>query len=303
MTGWGHALPPGIVTNGDWERRLDTTSEWIVERTGIHSRRVGGTTVSLAVEAAQASLDRAERDARDLGLIVVATTTPDRVIPTTSTDVAGAFGVSCGAFDVSATCAGFVYALVVAFTYCASVKQPVLVIGADTVTRLADPEDRSTAVLFGDGAGALLLEPNGSSSALLSWDLGSDADATIMNCELGGFVYMAGKEVFVRAVQLGAESAKSALKDAGLSPSDVDLFVPHQANRRIMDALARRLAIPSERVASVIEHTGNTSAASVPMALSMYAEDGHLAGDDVVLLNAFGGGMTIASAVLRWPDR
>src|SRR5438270_182837 len=192
ITGWGGALPEAIVTNADWQARLDTSDEWIVERTGIRSRFVGGSTVELAVAAGPAAHE------------------------------------------------------------------------------------------------------------LLGWSLGCQLEPDILNCELGGFMFMAGQEVFVRAVQLAAASAWEALRDGGVSACDVDVFIPHQANSRIMDALARRLGIPNERVASIIDYTGNTSSASIPLALAKFVDDGRIGPGDIVLLSAFGGGMTSASAVLKW---
>jgi len=301
ITGWGQQRPAPVVTNADWAARLDTSDAWIVERTGIRTRRIGGTTVQLAVDAGRAALDRARRSAAELALVVVATTSPDRVIPPTSTEVAGHLDARCGAFDLGATCSGFVYGLVVGFACCRQLDRAVLVIGADTITRLADPADRSMAVLFGDGAGAVLIEPTEGPSDLLGWSLGCDAGfAGILDCELGGYMRMDGGEVFLAAVHLGEESAQTALKDAGVTVDDVDLFIPHQANGRITDALARRLGIPPERTVSTIEHTGNTSSASIPLAIADCANDGRLRPGAILLLSAFGGGMTTASAVLRW---
>jgi 3-oxoacyl-[acyl-carrier-protein] synthase-3 len=301
IVGWGKQQPDTVVTNADWAARLDTSDEWIVERTGIRSRRVGGTTVELAADAARVALGRSGRSPADLGLVIVATTSPDRVIPPTSTEVAGRLGTRCGAFDLGATCAGFVYGLVVGSELCAGLDQPVLVIGADTITRLADPTDRSMAVLFGDGAGAVVLAPNDHGSDLLGSSLGCDAEyAPILHCATGGYMYMAGRDVFLAAVHVAEESSLAALKDAGVTVDDVDLFVPHQANARIMEALARRLGLGADRLVNVIGHSGNTSSASIPMALAEAREAGRLQAGDVVLLTAFGGGMTVASAVVRW---
>ena len=302
-TGCGRFLPETVVTNDDLATRLDTSDEWIVERTGIRSRRVGGTTVGNATEAARRALADAGRSADELGLIVVATTTPDRVVPPTATEVAEHLDVQCGAFDLSATCAGFVYGVVVAGELCARLRQPGVVVGADAITRIVDPADRSVGVLFGDGAGAVVLEPTDGEAGLLGWSMRTEPCAEILKCELGGYVSMNGQELFYKAIHAAEESALAALKEAGLEAGDVDLFVPHQANTRIIDALARRVGIESDKVVSVIEHTGNTSAASIPIGLCAAAGDGRLRPGAVVLMTAFGGGMTLASAVLRWGER
>lgn len=310
VTGWGGALPPTVVTNTELAARLDTTDDWIVERTGIHERRTGGTVGDLSTRAGEAAIRSAGIAPASVDLLVLATMTPDLTMPATSAAVSGALGLGGGAFDVNAACSGFVYAL---FTgYAALLTGAVsraLVIGSDVMTTVVDRDDRSTAVLFGDGAGALVLEadtdrPIGSgdgSDAFLGWDFGVDASAhDLLRAELGGTITMEGREVYRRAVRATAESASAALKRAGTEPEDVDLFVPHQANRRIIEAVAERIRIPLERTAVTVHRTGNTSAASIPMALAEAADTGRVSDGDTVLVSGFGAGMTWASAVFRW---
>ena len=301
ITGWGAALPDTVVTNAQLEQRLDTSDAWIVERSGIRERRVGGTVSSLATDAGRRALARAALDPAEVELLVLATCTPDLAVPATSAAVHHALGLSGGAFDVNAACAGFVYALVAAHgAMHASGARHALLVGADCVSRLTDPDDRATAVLFADGAAALVLEAR-HDGGLLSVDLGVDGSAhDLLTCPHGGYMAMEGKEVFRRAVRITVESASAALERAKLSPEDVALFVPHQANLRIIEAVATRLAIPMERVAVVVDRTGNTSSASVPLALADAADAGRLRPGDHVLLSGFGAGMAWASVVLRW---
>lgn len=301
VTGWGSALPDTVVTNDDLAARLDTTDAWIAERTGIHARHVGGTTGQLAVDAGRAALRSAGVEAASVDLVVLATTTPDQQMPATASTVQAALGTTAGAFDVNAACAGFVYGLVSGFGLAAIGAKRVLVIGADVMTRIVDQDDRNTAVLFGDGAGALLLDAVDGPGSLLGWDLGSDGDArSILYADIGGLTVMEGREVFRRAVRIVVQSATAALAKAGCSVADVALFVPHQANTRIVEAACSRLGLPLGRTALVLDRTGNTSAGSVPLALAEAAGAGRLDGGDIVLLVGFGAGLTWASAVLRW---
>jgi len=302
ITGWGAALPETVVTNKDLEARLDTNDAWIVERSGIRERRVGGTVSELATEAGRRAIDRAGASPSDVDLVVLATSTPDLAVPATSAKVHQTLGLSGSAFDVNAACAGFVYALVAAFgTLALSAAHRVLVVGADCLSRITDPDDRSTAVLFADGAGAVVVEGTDADGSLLAVDLGTDGSAyDLLTCPHGGFMAMEGREVFRRAVRVTVESATAALERAKLSAEDVSLFVPHQANLRIIEAAATRLGIPMERTAIVLDRTGNTSAATVPLALADAADAGRLAPGDVVLMTGFGAGMTWASLVLRW---
>ena len=302
ITGLGTALPPKVVSNADFEARLDTTDEWITERSGIRTRHMGGTTSGLAIEAGSKAIADAGIDADEIDLVVLATTTPDQVCPGTSAVVQDGLGLTCGAFDLNSACSGFVYALVACHGLMALGSfEHILLIGSETLSRITDQEDRSTAVLFADGAAAVVLKGVDGPGQLLGWDLGSDGSAQpILHCDHGGYFKMDGKEVFRRAVRVTVETAAAALDHAEVDAGDIALFVPHQANVRIMDAAAQRLGIPSERTAVVLDRTGNTSAASIPLALADAAGSGRLSPGDLVLLAGFGAGMTWASAVLRW---
>ncbi len=301
ITGWGTALPDTVVTNAQLEARLDTTDEWIVSRSGIRERHVGGTVSTLAIDAGRRALERAGLAPEQVDLLVLATCTPDLAVPATSAAVHFALGLSGGAFDVNAACAGFVYALVAAHgAVSCGAAQRVLVIGADCVSLLTDPDDRATAVLFADGAGAVVLEPS-DDDGLLAVDFGVDGSAhDLLTCAHGGYMEMEGKEVFRRAVRTTVDSASRALQRANLTPDDIALFVPHQANLRIIEAVASRLGVPMQRVAVVVDRTGNTSSASVPLALADASDAGRLRPGDHVLMSGFGAGMTWASTVVRW---
>ena len=301
VVGWGVALPDTAVTNADLEARLDTSDRWITERTGIRERRIGGTTGQLAAAAARQALTGADASTGSVELLVLATSTPDQQIPATASAVQEILGLTCGAFDVNAACSGFVYALVAGAGLAGIGARRVLVVGADVMSRLTDQDDRGTAVLFGDGAGAVVLDAVEGPGQLLGWDLGSDGSLRhLLQADVGGYIRMEGKEVFRRAVRVMVDSAEAAMARAGLTLADVDLLVPHQANTRIITAACERLGIPIERTAMVLDRTGNTSAASIPLALGDAAQSGKLAKGDVVLLVGFGAGMSWASAVLRW---
>jgi 3-oxoacyl-[acyl-carrier-protein] synthase-3 len=319
VSGWGMAVPERRVTNFDLAEIVDTSDEWITERTGIKERRVAGegeTTATLAVEAGMAAIKDAGIDPADIGCCIVATCTSEQPIPPTSSFVQDGLGLRCGAFDIDAACSGFVYALVAGASMVASgAMGPVLVIGAETLTRVVDPTDRSTIVLFGDGAGAVVLTPS-EETGLLAWDLGCDGSLTgLLGIPAGGsrepvtpealargdqWLKMDGREVFRRAVRVIVDSARTTLDNAGLAADDVDLFVPHQANVRIIDSAAGKLGLPPERTFVNIDRYGNTSAASVPIALAEAAEAGRLHPGDLVLLTGFGAGMSWASALVRW---
>jgi 3-oxoacyl-[acyl-carrier-protein] synthase III len=319
VAGWGVGLPEARLTNADLEARLDTTDAWIVERTGIRERRVAGpgeSTATLAVGAGAAAIKHAGMVPGDVDMLIVATATPEQPIPETSAVVQDGLGLTCGAFDVGAACAGFVYALVVGAALLAT-GQPrsVLIVGAETLTRITDPDDRSTCILFGDAAAAAVLVPS-DGPGLLAWDVGCDgAAAGLLEVPAGGsrlpasgatvaagqhFLHMEGREVFRRAVRVVVDSARATLERAGVAPHAVDLFVPHQANARIITAAADRLGIPPERTMVNLDRYGNTSAASIPLALAEAADDGRLGEGDLVLLAGFGAGMTWASALVRW---
>jgi len=322
ITGLGTAVPEQRLTNADLERMVDTNDAWIVERTGIRERRVAApdeTSATLGTDAAAAALKDAGLTPGDVGLLVVATTTPVQLFPSTAVRIQDALGLRCGAFDVMAACSGFVYGLVAAAGMMSAERgltpapgsgavqgRPSLVVGTETLTRVVDPTDRSTCILFGDGAGAAVVDHSEEAGGgLLSWDLGSDGSlVSLLEVPPGErWLRMEGKEVFRRAVRVVVESSSSVLARAGLKPADVDLFVPHQANVRIIDAVCSRIGIPSERTVVNIDRYGNTSAASIPLALAEAAEQGRLTGGEVVLLSGFGAGMTWASAVLRWEPR
>ncbi len=298
------AVPDGRLTNTDLERMLDTSDTWIVERTGIRERRVASpsdTAVTLGAAAGAAAIKDAGLTPGDIGLILVATCTAPQVLPSAASLVQELLGLRCGALDVGAACAGFVYGLVAAAGMAGD--QPVLLIGAETLTRITDPDDRSTRILFGDGAGAAVLgRPLDPTAGLLAWDLGCDGSAApLLEVPVGDrYMRMEGGEVFRRAVRIVVESAVIALERAGLTPADVDVFVPHQANLRIIEAACSRLRVPMERAVVNLDRYGNTSAASVPIAMTEASEQGRLHKGDIVLLSGFGAGMTWASAVLRW---
>jgi 3-oxoacyl-[acyl-carrier-protein] synthase-3 len=323
ITGWGTAVPDQRLTNADLEARVETTDEWIVERTGISERRVAGhdqTTASLAIEAGANAMKQATITPSDVDLLIVATATPEQPIPHTGAFVGDGLGLSCGSFDLAAGCAGFVYELVTGSALLtAGGLRHVLVIGAETLSRVVDPHDRGTCILFGDGAAAVVLEPTPATDdgpGLLAWDLGCDGSATgLLGIPAGGsrlpatpdtiedglqFIKMQGQEVFRRAVRAVVDSARATLERAGVTADDVDWFVPHQANARIIEAASNRLGIPAERTVVNISRYGNTSAASIPLALAEVAEAGELAAGDLVLMSGFGAGMTWGSALVRW---
>lgn len=322
VAGWGAAVPDGVVTNADLEARLDTSDAWIVERTGIRERRVAAaddTTASLAIAAGNAAIKRAELTPDAINLLVVATATPEQPIPHTGAFVGEGIGLRCGSFDLGAGCAGFVYALVAgASMLTAGALDHVLIVGAETLSRIINPEDRSTCILFGDAsAGVVLGRGTGDSGpGLLAWDLGCDGSATgLLEIRAGGsrrptspetlasedhYLRMAGQEVFRRAVRVVVESSATTLARAGVDAADVDWFIPHQANLRIIESAGKRLGIPSERTIVNIDQYGNTSAASIPLALTEAAESGRLEPGQLVLMSGFGAGMAWASALIRW---
>lgn len=301
ITGWGSALPDKVVTNDDLSRTLDTSDAWISERSGIRERHIGGTTAELSVESGRAALAMAGVDPASIDALVLSTTTPDRCVPATSATVQNALGLRCGAFDINAACSGFVYGLAIAHGLIALGSRKILLIGTDTLSRITDWEDRNTAVLFADGSGAVVLESVEGPGQLLGWDIDADGSAeNYLYAELGGFIKMEGKEVFRRAVRIMVDSAEKSLRAAGLTSADVDLVVPHQANIRIIQAACERLGVPMEKAATVLHYTGNTSSASIPLALVDAANAGRIAPGAIVLLVGFGAGMTAASALVRW---
>ena len=301
FTGWGRSLPEKIVSNCDLAKTIDTSDEWIRERTGIERRHIGGTTASLSIESGRKAMEMAGVDPSTIDALILATTTPDRTVPATSAAVQNGLGLRCGAFDVNAACSGFVYGLVTAHGLIAIGMKKVLVIGTDTLSRITDWSDRNTAILFADGSGAAVVEAVDGPGQLLGWDIDADGSLEdLLYAEIGGTLHMEGKEVFRRAVRIMVDSAQKSLKAAGLTTSDVTLVAPHQANLRIIEAACKRLDIPMSKAAWVGNETGNTSSASIPLALFDAADKNRLKTGDIVLLVGFGAGMTAASAVIKW---
>jgi 3-oxoacyl-[acyl-carrier-protein] synthase-3 len=321
ITGWGNAVPERRLTNADLEKMVDTSDAWITERTGIKERRIASasdTSASLAIEAGAAAIKQAGITPEDVDLLIVATASPEQPVPHTGAFVGDGLGLRCGSFDLGAGCAGSVYELVTGAALLTSGGlDHVLVIGVETLSRFMDPKDRGTLILFGDGAGAFVLAPSPDDGpGLLSWDLGCDGSATgLLEIPAGGsrmppsaesvandmhFVKMQGQEVFRRAVRVVVESSQATLAKAGVTAADVDWFVPHQANVRIIDAASTRLGIPMAQTVVNIERYGNTAAASIPIAVAEAADDGRLKDGDLMLVTGFGAGMTWGSALFRW---
>ncbi|KTT71019.1 beta-ketoacyl-ACP synthase III [Sphingomonas sanguinis] len=317
VTGTGSALPTRRVSNEELAQEVDTSDEWIVERTGIRFRHIAGpeeTTATLAADAAKAAIAAAGLSAQDIDLIVLATATPDQTFPATATKVQAMLGINdCVAFDVAAVCSGFLYAVQVADAMLRSgVQRRALVIGAETFSRILDWEDRTTCVLFGDGAGAMVLEAresadsdgrgilatklhaDGRHNGLLYVDGGPSTTGTV------GKLRMKGREVFRHAVVNLAQVMEESLGLAGLTSADVDWVVPHQANARILDATARKLNLAPEKVVVTVDRHANTSAASVPLALDTAVRDGRIRENDLIVLEAMGGGFTWGAAVIRF---
>ncbi len=319
LLGSGSALPKRVVTNDELAAQIDTSDEWIVERTGIRQRYIAGegeTTASLAIAAATAALADAGLSAEDIGLIIVATATPDNTFPATATKVQHALGCNGGiAFDVAAVCSGFLYAIATADSLLRTgMSKRALVIGAETFSRILDWEDRTTSVLFGDGAGAIVLgAPDGDAgeagdkAGILATRLHADGaqhdllyvDGGPSTTQTVGHLRMRGREVFRHAVVNLADVLGEVLEEAGISASDIDWVVPHQANARILDATARKLGIPAEKVVVTVDRHANTSAASVPLALDVARRDGRIKSGDLVMMEAMGGGFTWGATLVR----
>ncbi|MEL7485891.1 MAG: beta-ketoacyl-ACP synthase III [Pseudomonadota bacterium] len=316
VAGCGGYLPDNVVTNDDLAKRIDTSDDWIRERSGIRERRVADDdqhTSDLAVNAAQAALDDAGLNAGDIDLIIVATTTPDLTFPSTAAIVQAKLGVDRGAaFDIQAVCTGFVYALSTAEKFLVSGQHDrALVIGAETFTRILDWEDRSTCVLFGDGAGAMVLEARTEEDAGGRGVLGSYlrcdgrlvdllyVDGGVSSSGTTGHVRMQGNKVFREAVARISEAMVAVSADVGVDPREIDWFVPHQANKRIINGVVKKLDLRPDQVISTIETHGNTSAASIPLAYAVGVQDGRIKPGDLVMLEAMGGGLTWGAALLR----
>lgn len=321
ITATGSYLPDGVITNQDLEKIVDTTDDWIVGRTGIRERRVvdgGQATSDLASEAALRALKRAHLKPREIDLIMVATISGDMPFPSTACLVQKKIGAkNAAAFDLNAACSGFVYGLHVANSLVRSgAHQRILLIGAEVLSKFTDWEDRTTCILFGDGAGAVIVEPTKEKRGIMSTSIHSDGDLGDLIMLPGNgsrnpcsrdtilkrlqFIKMKGNETFRVAVRTLEEIATKTLEDNDLGPEDLSLLIPHQANVRIIQATAKRLNLPPEKVFMNIEKYGNTSAASVPIALDEAVQSGRINSGDNILLEAFGGGLTWASALLRW---
>ncbi|WP_420638221.1 beta-ketoacyl-ACP synthase III [Candidatus Poriferisocius sp.] len=302
IAGLGTAVGHRVVTNHDLAESLDTSDEWIVERTGIHERRIGGSCLELGAQAARLALNEADVDAADLDLIICATCTPDQVFPAVANRVQQELGAVCGAFDLNAACSGFTYAVTLAQSQIAAGMERVLVVGVDTLSRFTDWEDRTTAILFGDGAGAVVMTAaQNEDRGVLSTFMGSEGRfADLLVCDFGDYIRMDGKEVFRQAVRVMVAASRRVLEDAGLEASDVSVVIPHQANLRIIESAMKRLGVAQDRAATVLEVTGNTSSASIPLAMNAAREKGAISDDDIVLLVGFGAGMSVAAALLRW---
>ncbi|MEN3146503.1 beta-ketoacyl-ACP synthase III [Neorhizobium sp. IRAMC:178] len=318
VRGYGAALPKRVVTNRELEDIVETSDEWIVQRTGIRQRYIAGegeTTASLGEQAARAALENAGLTPGDIDLVLVATSTPDNTFPATAVNIQNRLGMTHGyAFDLQAVCTGFVYAMATADLHIrGGMAKRVLVIGAETFSRILDWKDRTTCVLFGDGAGALVLEAaegegtiadrgvltahlrsDGSHKDKLYVDGGPSSTGTV------GHLRMEGREVFKHAVGMITDVIDSAFAATGTTADDLDWLVPHQANRRIIDGSAKKLGIPLEKVVVTVDLHGNTSAASIPLALSVAASDGRIKKGDLVMLEAMGGGFTWGALLVRW---
>ena len=318
VRGNGAALPRRIMKNADFEGMVETSDEWIVQRTGIRQRHVASddeTTASLGEAAARAALDSAGMTPADIDLIILATSTPNNTFPATAVEIQNRLGMHHGfAFDMQAVCSGFVYAVATADLYIrGGLARRVLVIGSETFSRILDWNDRSTCVLFGDGAGALVLEAEEGTGAIadrgvLAASLRSDGahkeklfvDGGPSTTGTVGHLKMEGREVFKHAVGMITDVIEATFGEAGITAQDLDWFVPHQANKRIIDASARKLGIAEQKVVVTVDLHGNTSAASVPLALSVAVADGRIKKGDLVLLEAMGGGFTWGAVLLRW---
>jgi 3-oxoacyl-[acyl-carrier-protein] synthase-3 len=318
VLGCGSYLPERILTNAELAAKVDTSDEWIVQRTGIRQRHIaaeGEFTSHLAIKAALAALADAGVDAQSIDLIVLATSTPDNTFPATAVAVQSALGINHGAaFDLQAVCSGFIFALATADNFLrSSAFKRALVIGAETFSRILDWNDRGTCVLFGDGAGAIVLDAQPQSGVkpdrgVLTTHLRSDGrhksklyvDGGVSSTRTVGYLRMEGREVFKHAVGMITDVIVDAFKASGITADDIDWFVPHQANKRIIDASAHKLHIAPQKVVLTVDRHGNTSAASIPLALAVAVADGRVKKGDLVLLEAMGGGFTWGSALLRW---
>jgi len=320
ITGWGMSVPERVLTNAEMERMVDTSDEWITARTGIKQRHVaapGETASTLAIAASRQALERAGIEGQDLGLIIVATVCADYPFPSTANLVQHALGAQCGAFDIQAACSGFLYALSTAHQFISNGSaKHILIIGVEVLSRVVDYTDRTTCVLFGDGAGAVVLSASSQPGGVLGFTIGSDgARPDLLWIPTGGsaepateetirdrrnFVQMQGGEVFKFATRIMGTAMEEALAHAGLTADDMDLFIPHQANLRIIEAASKRLNLPTEKVFVNIQDYGNTSAAAIPIALCEAIAQGRVYPGAHLGMVAFGAGLTWAAAVVQW---
>ena len=308
IVGTGSYLPPRIITNSELEKTLDTTDEWIVSRTGIRERRVvdGESTCDLALEASKRALEMAEMSASEIDLIILATTTPDKIFPATATMLQNQIGATCPAFDLQAVCAGFVFALTTAQQYIENgAANNVLVVGSETYSRIIDWSDRSTAILFGDGAGAVVLSSDNTTGIMYSKILSDGRYLSSLHVNNNyinetGTIEMAGNEVYKIAVNRLSELAEETLKDCNMTSDDLTWMVPHQANIRIISAVAKRIKLPMSKVILTIERHGHTSAASIPLALDVAVRDGRIKKGDNLLFEGIGGGFSWGSLLVEY---
>ncbi len=299
--GWGIGLPDRIVTNDELSLTLDTSDEWISERTGIRQRYIGGTARSLGATAGRNAMADAGVEPEDIDFILLATTSPDRMAPATSALIADDLGLTCPAMDVNAACSGFMYAVRTAQGLLETGNKRILVIGAEHLSRWVDWTDRNVAVLLADGGGAAVLEYDPDVNDIVSFSLGADGSgADLLTCEHEGTFTMDGREVFRRAVRVVVESSQQAIERAGITADDLALVIPHQANVRIIQAVVDRLGIGMDRAVIALDRYGNTSSASIPLAFDVARQEGRIKTGDYALLTGFGAGMTWASAIIKW---
>ena len=306
ILGIGRYIPETIITNQDLEKRIDTTDEWIRTRTGIEARRIAPDNINtsdMAFEAATKALENAKVSAEELDLILVATVTPDQSFPSVSCMIQDRLGAkNAAAMDVSAACAGFMYGMITASQFIQNgVYKHVLIVGVEKLSKVTNWEDRNTAVLFGDGAGAAVMGPVSDGRGIVSFELRSSMVLVVnIYYKMDDFITMNGREVFKFAVRQMGESALNVIEKAGLTREDVDLLIPHQANIRIMEASRERLNLPPEKMTKTIHKYGNTSSASIPMAIVEELEAGRIKDDDLIVMVGFGGGLTWGAIALRW---
>ena len=308
IVGTGSYLPPRIITNSELEKSLDTTDDWITSRTGIKERRIveNQNTCDLALEASIKALEMAELKASEIDLVILATTTPDKIFPATATMLQDRIGASCPAFDIQAVCAGFVFALTTAQQYIENgVAKNILVVGSETMSKIVDWNDRSTAILFGDGAGAVVVSKDnntGIKHAKLCSDGSYLSSLHVNNNGINetGTIEMAGNEVYKIAVNRLSDLAEESLKDCNMTSDDLAWMIPHQANIRIISAVAKRIKLPMSKVILTIEKHGNTSAASIPLALDVAVRDGRIKKGDNLLFEGIGGGFSWGSLLVEY---